>query len=128
METKVKSESTEQVNEQVKAKVKNLVSMLVAREQKYLYKWQTEMPKIPAKEAKKLRQKIRRKLENFYFQICLQKNAETKKASIQEFMAFYKANYILNDFSIQSLTETHDQSKKESYIELLKVVKESLKK
>lgn len=125
--TEKKATETKKVNvaEQVKA---NILEMLVKRDQHFIYKIQAQTEKLPAKKAKQYRQKMRRNLENFYFKICLQKNAETKKAAIAEFIAFYKMHYILQDFSLASITDSRDESKRESYAQLLKTVQESLTK
>ncbi len=119
VETKV---STEQ---KVKA---NIIEMLVKRDQHFIYKVQAQAEKLPAKKAKQYRQKMRRILENFYFRICLQKSTETKKAACAEFLAHYKAHYILQDFSLASITDSRDEGKRESYTQLLKIVQESLTK
>lgn len=116
VETKV---STEQ-------KVKsNIIEMLVKRDQHFIYKVQSQTEKLAPKKAKQYRQKMRRILENFYFSICIKKdNAE----AIKNFIVHYKAHYILNDFSVQSLTDSRDEGKIESYKQLLKVVQQSLSK
>ena len=71
---------------------------------------------------------MRRQLDNFDLKIRVQKNAETRKAAITDFLAFYKAHYILNDFSLASLTDSRDAAKRESYSEMLKIVQASLGK
>jgi hypothetical protein len=132
METKTKNaENAKNVETKVSAEAKvkaNIIEMLVSRQQHFIYKVQAQAEKLPAKKAKQYRQKMRRILENFYFKICLQKNSETKKAAITEFLAFYKEHYILQDFSVASLTDSREESKRESYAQLLKIVQESLAK
>ena len=112
-------------SEKVKA---NIIEMLVSRQQHFIYKVQAQIEKLPAKKAKQYRQKMRRMLENFYFEICLKKDSENRKNKINEFLVFYKTHYILNDFSIKSLTDSRDEGKQESYKALLKAVQESLSK
>ena len=130
--TKIKEATKVAPKTEVKAEVKtealNTANILVAKVQRYLYKWQTSEAKLTAKEQKQKRQKIRRLLENFYFKICLQQNKEQKQAAIIEFLAFYKANYILNDFTLASLTDSKEPSKVESYKQMLLAVSENLKK
>jgi len=107
----------------------NIVEMLIKRDQHLIYRAQANPEaKLSAKQAKQFRQKMRRNLDNFDLKIRVQKNAETRKAAITEFLAFYKANYILNDFSLASLTDSRDAAKRESYSEMLKIVQASMGK
>lgn len=107
----------------------NIVEMLIKRDQHLIYRAQANPEaKLSAKQAKQFRQKMRRQLDNFDLKIRVQKNAETRKAAITEFLAFYKANYILNDFSLSSLTDSRDAAKRESYGEMLKIVQASMGK
>lgn len=133
METTKKAENstekkgTEKVNVAEKVKA-NIIEMLVKRDQHFIYKVQAQTEKLPAKKAKQYRQKMRRILENFYFAICVQKSAEKKASAITEFLAHYKAHYILNDFSLASLTDSRDEGKKESYKLMLSEVQKSISK
>lgn len=117
--------ATKPAAERVKA---NIIEMLVARQQHFIYKAQAEAEKLSPKKAKQYRQKMRRQLENFYFKICLKKDGESRKQAITEFLAHYKAHYLLNDFSIASITDSRDADKRESYAQLLKAAQESLSK
>ena len=106
----------------------NVIDTLIKKEQRFLYKFQTAEPKLAPAKAKQYRQKLRRKLDNFIAPILLQKNAETKAASIAEFNAFYKAEFILNDFTLKSLTDSRDSYKAESLEQILKLAQASLAK
>lgn len=123
--TEKKAEVKKSTSEIVKA---NIIEMLVKRDQHFIYKVQAQTEKLPAKKAKQYRQKMRRILENFYFAICVQKSAEKKATAITEFLAHYKAHYLLNDFSLASLTDSRDEGKKESYKLMLSEVQKSLSK
>lgn len=123
--TKNNVETKISTSEKVKA---NIIEMLVSRQQHFIYKVQAQTEKLTPKKAKQYRQKMRRMLENFYFEICLKKDSENRKNKINEFLVFYKTHYILNDFSIKSLTDSRDEGKQESYKALLKAVQESLSK
>lgn len=122
-----KQAETKNVN--VAAQVKaNIIEMLVKREQHFIYKAQAQAEKLPAKKAKQFRQKMRRILENFYFAICIQKDSAKKESAIKEFIAHYKMHYLLNDFSLASLTDSRDENKKESYKLLLSEVQKFMSK
>ena len=62
--TKIKEATKVAPKTEVKAEVKtealNTANILVAKVQRYLYKWQTSEAKLTAKEQKQKRQKIRR--------------------------------------------------------------------
>ena len=107
----------------------NIVEMLIKRDQHLIYRAQANPEnKLSAKQAKQFRQKMRRQLDGFDLKIRVQKNAETRKQAITDFLAFYKAHYILNDFSLASLTDSRDAAKRESYGEMLKIVQASMGK
>jgi type IV secretory pathway VirB4 component len=114
--------------ETAKQNTASVINTIIEKQQHYIYKVQSSAEKLSAKAAKQYRQKMRRKVENFYFAICLQKNQETKAAAIKEFLTFYKSHYILNDFSLKSLTDCRDAAKQESYKMLLQTVQNSLTK
>lgn len=123
--TEKKTEVKPVTSETVKA---NIIEMLVSRQQHFIYRIQAEKEKLTAKKAKQYRQKMRRQLDNFHLRICLTKNVETKKTALTEFLAFYKFHYLLNDFSLQSITDSRNEDKRNSYTELLNIAKESLGK
>lgn len=106
----------------------NIIETLIKKEQRFLYKFQTSAEKLNAAKAKQYRQKLRRKLDNFDAAIRLEKNAELKAKAIADFIAFYKAEFILNDFSLKSLTDSRDSYKAESFMEMLKLVQASIAK
>jgi len=104
----------------------NIIDTLIKKEQRFLYKFQTATPKLLPAKAKQYRQKLRRQLDNFIAPILLQKNPEIKAKAIAEFNAFYKAEFILNDFSLKSITDSRDSYKAESLEQILKLAQTSL--
>lgn len=119
----VKTEGSKKTKE-----LANVIDTLVKKEQRFLYKFQVAGEKLTPAKAKQYRQKLRRKLDNFDAAIRLEKNADLRAKSIADFIAFYKAEFILNDFSLKSLTDSRDSYKAESFEAMLKVVQSSLTK
>lgn len=103
----------------------NVIETLVKKEQRFLYRFQLEKDKLTAAKAKQKRQKIRRLLSNFDRDIRMEKNTEKRAEAIKEFNTFYKENFILNDYSVKSLTDSRDSHQIESYTELLKRVQDA---
>lgn len=109
----------------IKAKAQNLanvISVVINKEQRFIYKFQLSADKLSAQKAKQYRQKLRRKLDSFDAAIRLEKNAEIKAKAVGDFIAFYKKEFILNDFSVASLYDGKDAYKLESYGDMLKLV------
>lgn len=100
----------------------NVIETLVKKEQRFLYKFQLATPKLTPQKAKQYRQKLRRKLDNFDYKIRIIKDASERNKAITEFRAFYKAEFILNDYSLKSITDSRDTIKSQSYAEMLKLV------
>ena len=110
------------------AELSNVIETTVKKEQRYLYKFQVKGEKLTPGKAKQMRQKIRRQLDQFDAAIRMEKNAEKRKKAIEEFKAFYKDNFILNDLSLKSITDSTQDYKVESYTEMLKAVKGEISK
>lgn len=106
----------------------NVIETIIKKEQRFLYRFQVAEPKLAPNKAKQYRQKLRRKLDNFDAAIRLEKNAELRAKAVADFIAFYKAEFILNDFSLKSLTDSRDSYKAESFEAMLKVVQASVAK
>jgi hypothetical protein len=97
------------------------------KEKNFLYKFQLEETKLTDKESKKKRNKIRRNLQLIVNKIILDKKKVNIKENVQEFLNFYKANYILNDFTLKSLTNKNDEITLKEYSDVLHICKENLK-
>jgi hypothetical protein len=127
--SKAKTNTTKDKAKKAKAKdISNVIETVVKKDQKYLYRFQLEKDKLTPGKAKQRRQKIRRDLSNFDRDIRLEKNAEKKAEAIKSFLAFYKAEFILNDFTVASLSESREQHQIASYTEMLKLVQAGLAK
>src|SRR3989304_669182 len=100
------------------------------KEKNFLYKFQVEQRKIKltAKEEKKNRNKIRRNLTLLTNQIIIDNLKKKDLSKCKDFINFYKENYILNDFTLKSLTNVNDEDKIKDYNFVLDLCKESLKK
>lgn len=110
-----------------KTAVNNILELLITKQQKYLYKFQQDKEnKLSPVQAKQVRQKIRRIIQNFYLHICLQTNMQIRKEKTAEFLQFYKSTYILNDFSVGSLSESKDPANLESIKLLLAAAQKSM--
>lgn len=99
------------------------------KEKNFLYKFQIDKSKkLTSKEEKKNRNKIRRNLKLLVNQIILDNMKKKDFTNIPNFVKFYKENYILNDFSLKSLTNVQDETKIEDYTKVLNLCKELLTK
>ena len=95
------------------------------KEKNYIYKFQIADTKLSDKDAKKYRNKLRRKMLNITNLIIVSKD---KRESIKDFIALYKKEYILNDFSLASFSNSSDETKREDFEKVLSLVKSSLAK
>lgn len=89
-----------------------------------LYKYPSEFTKeqINAKQGKQFRSKLRTKLNNFTNNIFLfakQNRVDELKTEIKNFDSFYKENYLLNDYSLSSLTNINEDKEKFANIKLM---------
>lgn len=89
----------------------------------FIYKFQLADKKVNAKEAKKLRGKLRRKLQAICNDVILANAKKEDLTCLKPFMVFYKENYILNDLSLQSLTNSSDELKHEDINRVLILAK-----
>lgn len=97
------------------------------KDKNFLYKFQIEESNLNSKDQKKKRNKIRRQLKNLVNSIIsvnLKGKKETKYN--KDFINFYKANYILNDFSLSSLTNKTNEEDINDYTFVLTFVKENI--
>jgi hypothetical protein len=107
------------------------VELKVKKEKEHLYiypdGWTKE--KINSEEGKQLRNKLRNRLKsicNNIFFYTKGENIDALKAEIVKFDEFYKANYRINDYSANSLTNSKDQLQNvELTLNIIKSVKES---
>ena len=89
-----------------------------------LYKYPNTFTKeqINAKQGKQFRSKLRTKLNNFTNNIFLfakQNRVSELKTEIKNFDSFYKENYLLNDYSLNSLTNINEDKEKFTNIKLM---------
>lgn len=126
--TNVKTSKKE--NSTDKANVKNIAErQTTVKERNFLYKFQIDKnKKLTSKEEKKQRNKIRRNLKLLVNQIILDNMKKKDFSNVQNFVNFYKETYILNDFSLKSLTNVQDETKIEDYTKVLNLCKEFVSK
>lgn len=99
------------------------VRPITVKDKNFLYKFQLE-GKLEHKEEKRKRNKIRRDLKLIVNKIILDKKGD--KELIKEFKDFYKKNFILNDFSLKSLTNVTDPDTIDDYTKVLNIVKATI--
>ena len=112
-----------------KIQIKTKIEEKKSSSKDLIYKFQLDN-NLTDKQKKSLRTKLRNKRINFEKDIILNysnnNNTELKK-EISNFIAFYKENYILNDFSLYSLISNNtDTEKMKRTDEALNVIKELL--
>lgn len=81
---------------------------------------------INGDEGRTFRRALRLKLTNFsnnIFVYCKTKQTEKLIAEVKNFDKFYKLNYKINDYSINSITHTKEE-KNASYVLMLDIIKE----
>lgn len=84
---------------------------------------------MKGEDHKKFRSKIRRGLHSFCNQILgKDRSEEERKASVKSFLSFYKINWRVQDFKIESFTQSKDEADLKDYKDLLKFVASSLEK
>lgn len=128
MSTKTKKAAASQGETAAKGKAKaqklaNVIETVVNKEQRFIFAFQLNADKLSPQKAKQHRQKLRRQLDAFDAKIRLEKNQEIKEQAIKEFKAFYKKEFILNDFTVKSLTDSRDEYKTKSLEDMLKIVR-----
>jgi len=85
------------------------------------------MQELSTDEKKKFRNKIRSKTKYFVNQILGKDRSEKERTdSIKEFLTFYKENWKIQDFKIESFTSKQNESDLKDLRNLLKYVSESL--
>jgi len=98
------------------------------KDKNFIYKFQLDETKLTDKEAKKKRNKLRRNLTLIVNQIILDNVKKQNLDNVKNFINFYKENYILNDFTLKSLTNSNEQSKVEDFNKILELTKIYLSK
>lgn len=73
------------------------------KEKNFLYRFQIESPNLSTKEQKSKRKKLRDKIKDLAFQLHVKKD---KNEAANEFLSFYKENFIKNDFTLKSCTNS----------------------
>lgn len=100
------------LSNEIKEKAKHIVKT----EKQYLYKYPAEWTKndIQSKQGKQFRTKCRKAIQRFSNNIfCFADMQETEKLinEINLFKIFYLENYLINDFSVDSITTSEDNKK-----------------
>jgi hypothetical protein len=134
MKTKetTKKTSTKKENKNVDNATTNVIlnniveeKKLKVQERNFLYSF--ERLNLSDKESKRNRTKLRRDLKLLVNNITICKDKEKLKELTNNFINFYKTNYILNDFSIESLTKKTNLDEIADYLKVLQIAKDSLK-
>ncbi len=103
--------------------VKEINREAKTKEKGFIYKFQLDAKKTNPKEAKKLRGKLRRKLQAICNDIILANVKKENLEVVKSFLTFYKEHYILNDLSLQSITNSTDELKHEDINKVLLLAK-----
>lgn len=93
-----------------------------------MYKFQLD-PARDKSNDKKMRTKLRNKLQYFANIICLhfsKGNTELLRKEAAEFMQFYAEHYIYTDLTLQSIYRGNDESHLALYKAFLQVMKETI--
>lgn len=80
------------------------------KEKNFIYKFQLDST-LTEKEQKKKRSKLRRNLQNIVNTIIVDNLKETNLTNIPLFLDFYKLNYINNNFTLESITNSTEETK-----------------
>ncbi|MEX2017557.1 MAG: hypothetical protein WD876_03730 [Candidatus Pacearchaeota archaeon] len=132
MENEIKKTETVSISKVDNATLKVLAKKVIAKKEKkeirktktkeknFIYKFQLADKKLSAKDEKKMRNKLRRKMQNIVNEIIISKD---KKAGIKNFLLQYKKEYILNDFTLESISNSSDETKREDLEKVLSIVK-----
>lgn len=97
------------------------------KERKYIYPENFTEQMINEKQGKQHRSKLRKILErhcNNVFVYAKTNEPEKLKKEISLFLDFYKANYRINDFSVNSVFDGSNEKKKNDLSFFLQIVKE----
>ena len=105
------------------------VDLKQKREKEHLYLYPESFTKeiINGEEGRKYRNRLRSRLKSFannIFFYAKGENIEALKVEIDKFDSFYKENYRINDYSINSITNSKEKEKDISFmLEIIKEVK-----
>lgn len=104
------------------------VSEKIKEQKATLYKYPETFTalQINGIEGKNFRSKLRTRLTNFannFFVYYKTKNEEKILLELTAFKLFYAENYKINDFSINSITNTKEEKNK-MYVSMLEIIKE----
>lgn len=86
---------------------KDKIRVTTSKEKNFIYKFQLD-GSINEKEQKKKRNKLRRNLKNIVNTIIVANMKKENLEVLTDFLNFYKSNYILNDFTLKSITNSSD--------------------
>lgn len=128
--SKVKKEIDSINFDKVKVEISKGNKSLITKERKItskkdLYKGTSELGE---EEKKKHRGKIRRTLHKFVNDILgKDRSNEEREKSVKLFLKFYKENWKVNDFKIESFTQSQNKADIKDYSEMLKYIQSVLK-
>jgi len=111
----------------IESKVKNFEVKVTSNKKStlYIYPESFTSKDINEVKGKNFRGGLRRKITNFSNNILSfskQKNAELLLNEIQSFEIFYKENYKVNDFSLQSISQKKENT--EDIVTMLEIIKD----
>lgn len=113
-----------------KASEKNAIMRPTSvKDKNYLYSYQLDKSlQLTEKDAKKKRSKLRRDLQLLINKLITSNIKKADYTHCPDFIKFYKANYIINDFSLKSISNSSDELKQQDLIKCLDLCKASLAK
>ena len=96
------------------------------KEKNFIYRFQVDEKGLTDKEQKKRRNKLRRQMTNLLNAVIIEK--KDPATPIKAFLSFYKKEYLLNDFSIESISASGDEDKQSDIKRVLDLAKASMEK
>ena len=121
--------STTNFNEIIANLDKSLLVSNSGQRKENIYKKDIFSDCITDRDKKTRRRKLRNILESFISSFILTKEEAKLKKLALSFDAYYKATYITNDYSLESLISANtDVAKKENLSKMLEIAKKNLLK
>lgn len=109
---------------ELKKNEKNFTKESKSNSNKNLYKG---IESLSNEDQKKFRSKIRRKLDRFVSDILGKDRSDQERInSINEFLEFYKKNWIINDFELSNFTSTNKEDKRKDFKIILDICKNAI--
>lgn len=121
--------STVNFNEIIANLDKSLLVSNSGQRKENIYKKDIFADCITDRDKKTRRRKLRNILESFISSFILTKEEAKLKKLALSFDAYYKATYVTNDYSLESLISANtDAAKKENLSKMLEIAKKNLSK